>query len=105
MKSALWICLLFVLAVPALAQMQDSTGVVADTTQVQPRTTWNNAYVEVDGNALVGSFNYERMLSESVCFRVGFLTLPSFLWGAQSFDAIFCLGLNFLVGSEEYKFG
>ena len=37
----------------------------------------NNIYVELLGNSVLYSLNYDRLLSESISVRVGFMALPS----------------------------
>jgi hypothetical protein len=93
----------------ALAQMQDSASVVADTVQSDtaetiPRTTWNNAYLELGGNAGLGSVNYERMLSEFFCIRIGVLPNPDFFLFGSPPIAYVPLGLSWLFGRNEQKF-
>jgi hypothetical protein len=127
MKSALWMCLLFLIAAPALAQGRDTTStprpikrtasgriltsslpfgqpiILSSTINndfVQPRTAWNTAYIELFGSAVAGSFNYERLLSNHFVLRGGIF--PLFTFSDSGF--IIPLTLSLLVGDGERLF-
>jgi hypothetical protein len=55
-----------------MVMQTDSTqAALAQTTAATVRTAWNNAFVELGGNAFFGSLNYERLITEYCSIRVG----------------------------------
>lgn len=63
----------------------------------------NQLYLELGGNGLIYSINYERLLSENVTLRGGFGVTPGIIFAEGTFIHI-PVTASYLIGSETSKF-
>lgn len=63
----------------------------------------NQLFLELAGNGLIYSFNYERLLTENFSLRAGFGFTPGFILVEGTFIQV-PLNANYLVGNNNSKF-
>jgi hypothetical protein len=71
-------------------------------TQTHP----NSIYLELMGNGGLYSLNYDRLFTENIGARIGFMYFETedFLFGTDIELFLIPITLNYLVGSENHKF-
>ncbi|MFQ5865286.1 MAG: hypothetical protein ACE5IW_08680 [bacterium] len=69
------------------------------------RTDHNSIYLELLGNGILYSINYDRMFSESICGRIGIMYIPTGeVDGEENVNVtIVPVTANYLVGKGKHK--
>lgn len=72
----------------------------------QERTAYNSVYLELAGNGIIYSMNYDRMFLESFSGRIGimFLSATSESGGGNVSITFLPIMANYLIGSANHKF-
>ena len=63
----------------------------------------NTIFFEVAGAAYWYSFNYDRLISEEVSFRLGYSSLPSFSEGSNEGATVVPIMVNYFFGKGSSK--